>query len=133
MYIPLIMSLSFGTNAYSYSSCAKANTNVFSSNISMISLRLKGKWSIQQRQGFHSNSDNITYPLSFLMYLSISMALRSYFFTNGEKVLGESIKGSQVLRFWRFMPKGEKVLSPKQKDRTTISKTFSQMLISISI
>jgi hypothetical protein len=28
-------------------------------------------------------------------------------------------KGSQVLRFWRLMPKGEKKLSPKQKDRTT--------------
>jgi hypothetical protein len=31
-------------------------------------------------------------------------------------------EGSQVLRFWRLMPKGEKVLSPKQKDCTTISK-----------
>jgi hypothetical protein len=36
----------------------------------------------------------------------------------GRKVL----KGSQVLRFWRLMPKGEKVFSPKQKDRTTILK-----------
>jgi hypothetical protein len=35
----------------------------------------------------------------------------------GDKVL----EGSQILRFWRLMPKGEKVLSPKQKDRTTIS------------
>jgi hypothetical protein len=41
-------------------------------------------------------------------------------------------KGSQVLRFLRLMPKGEKELSPKQKDRTTISK-FSQKLISTSI
>jgi hypothetical protein len=31
-------------------------------------------------------------------------------------------KGSRSLRFWRLMPKGERVLSPKQKDRTTISK-----------
>jgi hypothetical protein len=31
-------------------------------------------------------------------------------------------KGSQVLRFWRLMPKWEKILSPKQKDRTAISK-----------
>jgi hypothetical protein len=30
----------------------------------------------------------------------------------------EKIKGSIVLRFWRFMPKGKKILSPKQKDRT---------------
>jgi hypothetical protein len=32
------------------------------------------------------------------------------------------LKCSQVLRFWQLMPKGEKVLSPKQKDRTTILK-----------
>jgi hypothetical protein len=32
------------------------------------------------------------------------------------------------------MPKGEKVLSPKQKDRTTISnQKFSQMFISIGV
>jgi hypothetical protein len=38
---------------------------------------------------------------------------------------GESIKGSQSLRFWRLMPKGEKVSSPKKKDHTTtISKNF---------
>jgi hypothetical protein len=36
------------------------------------------------------------------------------------------MKGSQVLYFWRLMPKGEKVLSPKQKDRTTISE-FSKI------
>jgi hypothetical protein len=50
-------------------------------------------------------------------------------------------KGSQSLRFWRLMPKGEKVLSPKQKDRTTtISKNFKMkftlvfsQLVSISI
>jgi hypothetical protein len=47
----------------------------------------------------------------------------------GEKVL----KGSQALRFWRLMPKGEKVFSPKQKDRTTtISKKF-EMKFSIDV
>jgi hypothetical protein len=42
-----------------------------------------------------------------------------------EKVLGSTrgeLKGSQVLCFWQLMTKGEKVLSPKQKDRTTILK-----------
>jgi hypothetical protein len=100
----------------SYSSCAKAKTNVLSSIFSMISLRLKGKWSIWQRQGFHSNSDGIIYPLPLLMKLSIGIHLHSYFFYQ----MGEYSKGSQVLRFWRLKPKGEKVLSPKQKDRTTI-------------
>jgi hypothetical protein len=37
--------------------------------------------------------------------------------------MGEKVKkGSQVLCFWCLMPKGEKVLSPKQKDRTPILK-----------
>jgi hypothetical protein len=36
-------------------------------------------------------------------------------------------KGSQVLHFWRLMPKGQKGLSPKQKDRTTISKNFTNV------
>jgi hypothetical protein len=35
---------------------------------------------------------------------------------------GRIVKGSQVLRFWRLMPKGDKVLSSKQKDCTTILK-----------
>jgi hypothetical protein len=46
----------------------------------------------------------------------------------GEKVLGP-IRGelSRALKFsvfWQFMPKGEKVSNPKQKDRTTIFKIF---------
>jgi hypothetical protein len=40
-------------------------------------------------------------------------------------------KGSQVLCFWRLMPKGEKVLSPKQKDRTTISKIIHKCLFQL--
>jgi hypothetical protein len=53
----------------------------------------------------------------------------------GAKVL----EGSQNLCFWRLMPKGEKVLSPKQKDSTTtISKKiligiFQLMYSQISI
>jgi hypothetical protein len=31
----------------------------------MISLQLKGKWSIRQMQGFHSNSVGIIYPLPY--------------------------------------------------------------------
>jgi hypothetical protein len=82
----------------------------------MISVRLKGKWSIRQRQGFHSNSDGLIYPLSLLTKLSIGMTLHSYFFYQW----GRKYKGSQVLHFWRLMPKGEKGLSPKKKDGTTI-------------
>jgi hypothetical protein len=89
----------------------------------MISLRLlKGKWSIRQIQGFHSTSDSITYPLPLLRKLSNGMNLHSYLFYQWGESMRRIVKGSQALRFWRLMPKGEKVLSPKQKDRTTILK-----------
>jgi hypothetical protein len=94
----------------------------------MISLRLKGKWSIRQRQGFHSNSDGIIYSLLLLMQISIGITLHScYGGKSFRPQRGRIVKGSQVLHFWQLMPKGEKVLSPKQKDRTTISK-FSKKL-----
>jgi hypothetical protein len=54
------------------------------------------------------------------------MTLHLYLFYH----LGENVnKGSQFLRFWRLMPMGERVLSPKQKDHTTTISKFSQMLI----
>ena len=99
----------------------------------MISLRLKGKWSFRQRQGFHSNSDDIIYPLLLLPQTLNGITLHSYLYYH----LGESIrlqrgrkmqKGSQSLRFWRLMPKGEKILSPKQKDRTTNFKIFEMKI-----
>jgi hypothetical protein len=52
------------------------------------------------------------------------MTLQSYFFYQWGESIRKIIEGSQVLRFWRLMPKGEKVLSQKQKDcTTTISKS----------
>jgi hypothetical protein len=77
----------------------------------MISLRLKGKWSIRQRQGFHSNSDGITYPLPLLVYLSIGITFHSYFFTNG----GESIIGLQSYPFLAINAKGGENIKPKAK------------------
>ena len=91
----------------------------------MLSHRLKGKWSLRRRQGFHS-----TLTVSFTLRCH-STSLSNWYnlpliftCTNG----GESKEGSQSLRCWRLMPKREKVLSPKQKDRTT---TFRKFLIDI--
>jgi hypothetical protein len=72
------------------------------------------------RLPLHSNG--IIYPSSLLRSLRIGIIVHSYLLVPiGEKVN----KGSQSLCFWRLMPKGEKLLSPKQKDRTTtISKIF---------
>jgi hypothetical protein len=57
------------------------------------------------------------YPLPlFLHTLNWYNPSLLYTCTNGEK----SSKGSQCLHFWRLMPNGERLLSPKQKERTTI-------------
>jgi hypothetical protein len=65
--------------------------------------------------------------------MQISIGITPHSCCGGESIRihrGKS-KGSQVLRFWRLMPKGEKVLSPKKKDRTTISK-FSKIMEEIT-
>jgi hypothetical protein len=63
------------------------------------------------------NSNGIIYPSSLLRTLSIGIIIHSYLLVPMERKYS---KGSQHLRFLRLMPKGEKILSPKQKDRTTI-------------
>jgi hypothetical protein len=95
----------------SYSSCAKTMTNVFFKYISILSRRMKGKWSIRQRQGFHSNSDGITYPLPLLIYLSIGITFHSYFFINGQ----ESKKGLQRSLLLAIHAKGGENIKPKAK------------------
>jgi hypothetical protein len=124
----------------SYSSCAKAKTNVFSSNISMTSLRLKGKWSIRQRQGFHFNSDGIIYPLLLFLHLSIGMTLHSHCLYQWGESIRRNYEGLSSSPFLvlnakggeRIKPKAKGRLSPKQKDGTTISKNFTNAY-SISI
>jgi hypothetical protein len=101
-----------------------ATTNVFSKYTSMLSLRLKGKWSTRRRQGFHS-----TLQVSFILHcypaLQIGTILHTYLFVPiGRKFF----KGSQSLRFLVINAKGGESISPKQKDRTT---TFRKILIDI--
>jgi hypothetical protein len=91
----------------------KDMTNVFSS-VFLLSHRLKGKWSLRRRQGFHSTL-SVSFTLhhhstSLSNWYNISLIFTC---TNG----GESNKGSQSLYFWRLMPKGERVLA--QSKRTT--------------
>ena len=86
----------------------------------MLSHRLKGKWSLRRRQGFHS-----ALPVSFTLRrhstsLSHWYNLHSYLLVPmGEK------KGSQSLRFWRLMPTGEKVLAQSKRTAPPLnSKNF---------
>jgi hypothetical protein len=80
----------------------------------MLSHRLKGKWSLRRRQGFHST-------LSVLFTLrrhSASLSNFGIIFTHIHLYhWGESKKGSKDSVFWRLMPKGERVLA--QSKRTT--------------
>jgi hypothetical protein len=90
----------------------------------MISLRLKGKWSIRRRQGFH-----LTLSVSFTLCPPHKLTLIS-FLPKEEKIgpnRGRITKGSQVSSFLAINAKGGELIDPKQKDRTTkFSKTISQ-------
>jgi hypothetical protein len=82
----------------------------------MISRRLKWKWSLRRRQGFHS-----TLSLSFtLRHHSTSLSKFGIIFTHISFINGgESNKGSQKSLFLAINAKGGESISPKQKDRTT--------------
>jgi hypothetical protein len=75
---------------------------------------------VKTRLPLHSNG--IIYPSPLLhITLQNGIIFNSYLLIP----LGENIKkGSQKSPFWRLMPKGEKILSPKQKNRTTNFKNF---------
>jgi hypothetical protein len=86
----------------------------------MLSRRLKGKWSLRRRQGFHS-----ALPVSFTLAVTlhhshIGIIFTHISFTNE----GESNKGSQMSPFLAINAKGGEILSPKQKDRITNFKNF---------
>jgi hypothetical protein len=112
----LIISLSFGTNAYFlFFLCQDYDSCVFKC-ISILSHRLKGKWSLRQRQGFHSNSDGIIYPLSLFLH-TLNWYNPSLIFTctNGEKVLRKMTKGLSSSPFLVLNAKGGENIKPKAK------------------
>ena len=106
----------------SYSSCAKTTTNVFLSVFLYPVVDWKGN-----RVFGKDKASTPTLTVSFTLcrystnisnWFNLSLI---FLLPMGEKVL----KGSQSLHCWRLMPKGERILSLKQKDRTT--NFFSQM------
>jgi hypothetical protein len=113
-HILLILSLSFGTFAYFLPLfCAKAKTNMFSWASHVLSLRLKGKWSIRQRHRFHSTSSVLPFLAGIPPALQYGIIFTHIFAKGGEKVKGLIFHSS--IRFWRFMPKGEKVLAQSKR------------------
>jgi hypothetical protein len=76
----------------------------------MLSLKLKGKWSIRQRQGFHSNYDTIIYHLSLLRKTSIGMTFHSY-----PLITKREFKDPQDSSFLAINVKGRESIRPKAK------------------
>ena len=89
----------------------------------MSSHRLKGKWSLRRRQGFHSTP---SYYLSFAVTPHRSPLWYNpsliYYLPKGEKVWLRAL----MTLFLAIHAKGGESISPKQKDRTTtpILKSF---------
>jgi hypothetical protein len=119
---------------------AKAKTNVLSSVILSLVLYWKGNGIYGKDKAY---TPTLTVSSTLCRYSYNSLLVRPFthiYFTIWENVLGpkggeKCEKGSQVLRFWRLMPKGGESIKPKAKepqDRTTISK-LSKMFISIDI
>jgi hypothetical protein len=77
----------------------------------MFSLEMKGKWSIRQRQSFHSNFDGIIYPLPLLIKISIGMNFHSHPLITK----GENLKAFQVSSFLAINAKGGESNRPKAK------------------
>jgi hypothetical protein len=90
-------------------------------SISCISLRLKEKWSIRQRQRFHSTPSVLFTLCQYSAISPIGIIFHLYFFYQWERKDKRALKS---LRFWQLMPKGEKVLAQSQRTAPPTSKIW---------
>jgi hypothetical protein len=82
----------------------------------IISHRWKGKWSLRRRQGFHSTPSNYSSFADTPHRSPIWYNLHSYIiYQRGRKFEKGLIFSLTSIRFWRFMPKGEKVLAQSKR------------------
>ena len=84
---------------------------------------MKGKWSLRRSQDFHSTLSVLsTLRHHSTLALQLWYNLHSYIFAKGRE--RKVINGLCWLRFWRFMPKGERVLA--QSKRTAPPPNFKK-------
>jgi hypothetical protein len=85
--------------------------------ISMLSRRLKGKWGLRWRQGFHSTLSVLsTLRHHSTLSLHIGIIFHSYIICQrGRQLIERAYISLTSIRFWRFMPKGEKVLAQSKR------------------
>jgi hypothetical protein len=93
--------------------------------ISMLSRRLKGKWSLRRRQSFHSTLSVLsTLRHRSTLSLHIGIIFHSYIICQrGETTYRKGLYFTLSICFWRYMPKGEKVLA--QSKRTAPPPNFN--------
>jgi hypothetical protein len=81
----------------------------------MLSHRLKGKRILRRRQGFHSTPSNYSYFVVTPHRSPIWYNLHSYIICQRGRESKRAYISLTSIRFWRFMPKGEKVLAQSKR------------------
>jgi hypothetical protein len=99
--------------------------------ISMLSRRLKGKWSLRRRQGFHSTLSVLsTLRHHSTLSLHIGIIFHSYIICQkGETTYRKGLYFTHKYPFLAIHAKGGESISPKQKDRTTTTTTNFKILV----
>jgi hypothetical protein len=90
----------------------------------MLSRRLKGKWSLRRRQGFHSTLSVLsTLRHHSTLALHIGIIFHSYIICQrGRQLIEKGFYFTLMIPFLAIHAKGGESKSPKQKDRTTTTK-----------
>jgi hypothetical protein len=90
-------------------------TNVFSSILSYLVIELKWKWSIWQRRRFHSTPSVLSTLCRYSAISPFWYNLHSYIVYQRGRESKKGLYFTLSIRFWRFMPKGEKVLAQSKR------------------
>jgi hypothetical protein len=76
---------------------------------------LKGKWSIRQRHRFHSTSYVLSFHAGIPLALQFGIIFTHILFAKGREKVKRAYISLTSIHFWRFMPKGEKVLAQSKR------------------
>jgi hypothetical protein len=97
----------------------------------MLSHRLKGKWSLRRRQGFHSTPSNYSSFTVTPHRSPIWYNLHSYIIYQRGRMINKGLYFTHKYLFLAIHAKGGESISPKQKDRTTTN--FKNVVFQIYI
>jgi hypothetical protein len=98
----------------------------------MLNHRLKGKWSLRQRQKASTPLHRIIHPLSSLHNaLQFGIIFTPILYTKGGESLKNGLYFTHKYPFLAIHAKGGENISPKQKDRTTAN--FKNVVFQICV